>query len=104
VPGKPVISHQSTWTMAVSGAIGDRFPDGALERGPKRRRKLQRGTVTKGVVDTMQDLALLPSDLVERDPGLSQLSSAAVTGSAPAGPERRSSSSSCLVRRATPLL
>jgi len=53
------------------------------------RSRLLHRLATRDVVDTTQDFALLPSDLAERDPGLAQLTSAAVTGVVPAGPERR---------------
>jgi hypothetical protein len=45
---------------------------------------------TRGVIDdTTQDLALLPSDPADHDLVLAQLATAAVSGTAPAGPERR---------------
>jgi hypothetical protein len=53
------------------------------------RTQVLRLLATRGVIDTTQDLPLLPSDEAQRDPVLAQLVTAAVSGTAPAGPERR---------------
>jgi len=53
------------------------------------RTQLLRLLATRGVIDTTQDLTLLPWDEAERDPVLAQLVTAVVSGTAPAGPERR---------------
>jgi hypothetical protein len=53
------------------------------------RTQLLRLLATRGVIDTTQHLTLLPWDEAERDPVLAQLVTAPVSGTAPAGPERR---------------
>ncbi len=45
--------------------------------------------VRRGVLEEGGDLTVLADDLAEREPALAQLAAAAVSGLAPAGPERR---------------
>jgi hypothetical protein len=53
------------------------------------RTRVLRLLAHRGVLDTSQDLALLPSEQADADPVLAHLATAAVSGTAPAGPERR---------------
>jgi hypothetical protein len=53
------------------------------------RTRVLRLLAQRGVIDTSQDLALLPSEQADADPVLAHLATAAVSGTAPAGPERR---------------
>jgi hypothetical protein len=53
------------------------------------RTRVLRLLAQRGVIDTSQDLALLPSEQADADPVLVHLATAAVSGTAPAGPERR---------------
>ena len=43
----------------------------------------------RGVIEDANEFTVLPDDLAEREPALAQLAAAAVSGLAPAGPERR---------------
>jgi len=53
------------------------------------RARVLRFLIHQGVVEDDDSLTVLPDDLAEREPALARLAAAAVSGLAPAGPERR---------------